>query len=49
MSIRLRLAVGIPFFALIFFYFCLRVYLGGSLRNNTAGEAGTPSGAMAAP
>src|SRR5262245_42913963 len=29
MSIRSRLAIGIPFFALIFFYFCLRVYLGG--------------------
>lgn len=29
MSVRLRLIIGIPFFALIFFYLCLRVYLGG--------------------
>src|SRR5262245_34093105 len=29
MNTRLRLAIGIPFFALIFFYLCLRVYLGG--------------------
>src|SRR5262249_55375163 len=29
MSERLRLAIGIPFFALMFFYLCLRVYLGG--------------------
>lgn len=29
MSIRLRLAVGIPFFALMFFFLCLRAYLGG--------------------
>jgi serine phosphatase RsbU (regulator of sigma subunit) len=28
MSVRLRLAIGIPFFALAFFYLCLRVYLG---------------------
>jgi hypothetical protein len=29
MSIRLRLAAGIPFFALMFFFLCLRAYLGG--------------------
>src|SRR5262245_6074589 len=29
MSVRLRLIIGIPFFALMFFYLCLRVYLGG--------------------
>src|SRR5262245_19272518 len=29
MSIRLRLAVGIIFFALMFFYLCLRAFLGG--------------------
>jgi len=29
MSIRSRLAVGIPFFALMFIYLCLRAYLGG--------------------
>ena len=29
MSVRLRIAIGIPFFALIFLYFLLRVYLGG--------------------
>src|SRR5262245_31627584 len=29
MSVRLRLAVGIPLFVLFFFYLCLRAYLGG--------------------
>jgi serine phosphatase RsbU (regulator of sigma subunit) len=29
MSVRLRLIIGIPLFALLFFYLCLRVYLGG--------------------
>jgi serine phosphatase RsbU (regulator of sigma subunit) len=28
MSVRLRLIIGIPLFALMFFYLCLRVYLG---------------------
>src|SRR5262249_20767752 len=29
MSNNLRLAIGIPFFALVFFHLCLRAYLGG--------------------
>jgi serine phosphatase RsbU (regulator of sigma subunit) len=29
MSVRFRLIIGIPLFALMFFYLCLRVYLGG--------------------
>ena len=49
MSIRTRLAVGIPFFALMFFFLCLRAYLGESRLSTTVAVAGTPSGKMAAP